>query len=139
MSLTKEKVKWLMPPGVRGTAVSESDDYEGDDSDEEEEEDEEEALIRRNRRRGRSAQRRSARQARRRSPSDPLVSHTLASCESGLVQRWARAGASLAFFGFTILSGSMMPWAVPRHAPPCGPHIGARDTSHGGLHSAAHP
>ena len=74
-SLTKEKVKWLMPPGVRGTAVSESDDYEGDDSDEGEEEDEEEALIRRNRRRGRSAQRRSARQARRRSPSDPLVSH----------------------------------------------------------------
>ena len=64
-----------MPPGVRGTAVSESDDYEGDDSDEEEEEEEEEALIRRNRRRGRSAQRRSARQARRRSPSDPLVSH----------------------------------------------------------------
>ena len=76
MSLTREKVKWLMPPGVRGTAASESDDYEGDDSDEEEEEDEEEALIRRNRRRGRSAQRRSARQARRRSPSDPGVSQT---------------------------------------------------------------
>lgn len=75
MSLTKEKVKWLMPPGVRGTAVSESDDYEGDDSDDELEEDEEEALIRRNRRRGRSSQRRSARQARRRSPSDPPVSH----------------------------------------------------------------
>lgn len=75
VSLTKEKVKWLMPPGVRGTAVSESDDYEGDDSDDELEEDEEEALIRRNRRRGRSSQRRSARQARRRSPSDPPVSH----------------------------------------------------------------
>ena len=79
MGLSKEKVKWLMPPGVRGTAVSESDDYEGDES-EEEEEDEEEALIRRNCRRGRSAQRRSARQARRRSPSDPLVSRSLASC-----------------------------------------------------------
>lgn len=74
MGLTKEKVKWLMPPGVRGTAASESDDYEGADSDEEEdEEDEEEALLRRSRRRGRSAQRRSERQARRRSPSDPPV------------------------------------------------------------------
>lgn len=61
-----------MPPGVRGTAVSESEDYEGDSSDEEEE-DEEEALLRRSRRRGRAEGRRSGRLARRRSPSDPPV------------------------------------------------------------------
>ena len=73
VSLTKEKVKWLMPPGVRGTAASESDDYEEGSSGEEEEEDGEEALMRRSCRRGRSAQRRSARQAFRRSPSDPPV------------------------------------------------------------------
>ena len=73
VSLTKEKVKWLMPPGVRGTAVSESEDYAGDSSDEEEEEDEEEALLRRSRRRGRAEGRRSGRLARRRSPSDPPV------------------------------------------------------------------
>ena len=61
-----------MPPGVRGTAVSESEDYEGDSSDDEEE-DEEEALLRRSRRRGRAEGRRSGRLARRRSPSDPPV------------------------------------------------------------------
>ena len=71
VSLTKEKVKWLMPPGVRGTAVSESEDYAGDSS--EEEEDEEEALLRRSRRRGRAEGRRSGRLARQRSPSDPPV------------------------------------------------------------------
>ena len=89
MSLTTEKVKWILPPGVRGSAEAISDSgEENEDSDSDEDfdnssdEDERSARgryggqrsSRRCQRRGRSGQRRQHwRSARRRSPSDPLV------------------------------------------------------------------
>ncbi len=54
VSLTTEKVKWLLPPGVRGTADSSDEDSEDSEEDSSEEEEEERPRRRSSRRRGRA-------------------------------------------------------------------------------------
>lgn len=80
MSLTTEKVKWMLPPGVRGSADSSDESEVDSDFDSSEEEEEERPRRRSSRRRGRGRAGPGSRRIGRRPQRSPSYEPSVRSC-----------------------------------------------------------